>query len=74
MADTGVVSVIKTRPLKQESSLLSEEMAAEHQAVPFHSEARWLAPLRKSLLELREQRRRFLEQEHKSRVAEKCSD
>ena len=41
---TGVVNFIKTRPLKTRVfSAICEEMGAEHQAVLFHSEARWLS-------------------------------
>ena len=38
----GVVSLIKTRPLNTRVfSAICEEMGAEHQAVLFHTEARW---------------------------------
>ncbi|KAK2847350.1 hypothetical protein Q5P01_010349 [Channa striata] len=40
----GVVNFIKTRPLKTRVfSAICEEMGAEHQAVLFHSEERWLS-------------------------------
>lgn len=40
----GVVNLIKTRPRKTRVfSPICEEMGAEHQAVLFHSEARWLS-------------------------------
>uniref|UniRef100_A0A8C7Y7X1 DUF4371 domain-containing protein n=1 Tax=Oryzias sinensis TaxID=183150 RepID=A0A8C7Y7X1_9TELE len=73
----GVVNFIKTRPLKTRVfSAICEEMGAEHQAVLFHSEARWLSrgKVLSRVFELREQIRMFLEQEHKHEVAEKFSD
>lgn len=51
-------------------------MGAEHQAVLFHSEARWLSrgKVLSRVFELREQIRVFLEQEQKCEVAKKFSD
>ena len=78
MADIiGVVNFIKTRPLKTRVfSAICEEMGAEHQAVLYHSESRWLSrgKVLSRVFELREQIRVFLEQEHKYEVAEKFSD
>lgn len=71
----GVVNFIKTRPLKTRVfSAICEEMGAEHQAVLFHSEARWLSrgKVLSRVFELRDQIRMFSEQEHD--LAEKCSD
>ncbi|XP_040297427.1 zinc finger BED domain-containing protein 5-like [Bufo bufo] len=73
----GVVNLIKTRPLKTRVfSAICEEMGAEHQAVLFHSEARWLSQgkVLSRVFELREEIRMFLEQEHKYDVARKFSD
>lgn len=73
----GVVNCIKTRPLKTRVfSAICEEMGAEHQAVLFHSEARWLSrgKVLSRVFELREQIRMFSEQEHKYDLAEKCCD
>lgn len=73
----GVVNFIKTRPLKTRVfSAVCEEMGAEHQAVLFHSEARWLSrgKVLSRVFELGEQLRVFLEQEHKNKDAEKFSD
>lgn len=51
-------------------------MGAEHQAVLFHSEARWLSrgKVLSRVFELREQIRVFLEQEQKYKDAERFSD
>ncbi|KAL6472591.1 hypothetical protein MHYP_G00187790 [Metynnis hypsauchen] len=65
----GVVNFIKTRPLKTRVfSAICEEMGAEHQAVLFHSEARWLSQgkVLSRVFELREEIRMFLVQEHNS--------
>lgn len=73
----GVVNFIKTRPLKTRVfSAICEEMGAEHQAVLFHSEARWLSrgKVLSRVFELREQIRMFLEQEHKYDLAEHFCD
>ena len=73
----GVINFIRTRPLKTRVfSAICEEMGAEHKAVLFHSEARWLSrgKVLSRICELREQIRVFLEQEHKHEVAEKFSD
>ncbi|XP_030580905.1 zinc finger BED domain-containing protein 5-like [Archocentrus centrarchus] len=73
----GVVNFIKTRPLKTRVfSAICEEMGAEHQAVLYHSEARWLSrgKVLSRVFELREQIRVFFEQEHKYEVAEKFCD
>lgn len=73
----GVVNFIKTWPLNTRLfSAICEDMGAEHQAVLFHSEARWLSwgKVLSRVFELREQIRVFLEQEHKYEVAEKFSD
>ncbi|KAL6475825.1 hypothetical protein MHYP_G00168650 [Metynnis hypsauchen] len=73
----GVVNFIKTRPLKTRVfSAICEEMGAEHQAVLFHSEARWLSrgKVLSRVFELREEIRMFLIQEHKYEVAIKFGD
>lgn len=73
----GVVNFIKTRPLKTRVfSAVCEEMRAEHKAVLFHSEARWLSrgKVLSRVFELGEQIRVFLEPEHKYKDAEKFSD
>lgn len=73
----GVVNLIKTRPLKTRVfSAICEEMGAEHQAVLFHCEARWLSrgKVLSRVFELREGIRMFLEQEHKYEVARKFSE
>ncbi|KAL6476274.1 hypothetical protein MHYP_G00147730 [Metynnis hypsauchen] len=73
----GVVNFIKTRPLKTRVfSAICEEMGAEHQAVLFHSEARWLSrgKVLSRVFELREEIRMFLVQEHKYEVAIKFGD
>lgn len=73
----GVVNFIKTGPLTTRVfSAVCEEMGAEHQAVLFHSEARWLSrgKVLSRVFELGEQLRVFLEQEHMYKDAEKCSD
>uniref|UniRef100_A0A673YA89 Uncharacterized protein n=1 Tax=Salmo trutta TaxID=8032 RepID=A0A673YA89_SALTR len=73
----GVVNCIKTRPLKTRVfSAICEEMGAEHQAVLFHSEARWLSrgKVLSRVFEHREQIRMFLEQEHKYDITETFSD
>lgn len=73
----GVVNFMKTRPLKTRVfSAICEEMGAEHQAVLFHSEARWLSrgKVLSRVFELREQIRMFSEQEHKYDLAEKFCD
>ncbi|XP_053171455.1 zinc finger BED domain-containing protein 5-like [Scomber japonicus] len=73
----GVVNFIKTRPLKTRVfSAICEEMGAEHEAVLFHSEARWLSrgKVFSRVFELREQIKMFLEQEQKYETAAKFSD
>ncbi|XP_057706890.1 zinc finger BED domain-containing protein 5 [Corythoichthys intestinalis] len=73
----GVVNFIKTRQLKSRIfSAICEEMGAEHQAVLFHSEARWLSrgKVLSRVFELKEEIRVFLEQEHKYEDAAKFSN
>lgn len=69
------VSLIKTRLLKTRLFYaICKEMG--HQAVLFHSEARWLSQgkVLSRVFELREQIRMFLGQEQKKAVAEKLSN
>lgn len=71
----GVVNFRKTRPLKTRVfSVVCEEMGAEHEAVLFHSEARWLSQEKvfSRVFELREKIKMFLEQKYET--AAKFSD
>jgi len=73
----SVVHFIKTRPLKARLfSALCDEMGAEHTAVLFHSEARWLSrgKVLSRVFELREEIRVFLEEERMHEAASKFSD
>ncbi len=69
-----VVNYIKTRPLKSRLfSALCEEMGANHTAVLFHSEARWLSrgKVLSRVFELREQIQIFLQEEGMNELASK---
>ena len=73
----SVVNFIKTRPLKARLfSALCEEMEADHKAVLFHSEARWLSrgKVLSRVFELRAESRLFLEEERMYEVASKFTD
>ncbi|XP_062250231.1 zinc finger BED domain-containing protein 5-like [Platichthys flesus] len=73
----NVVNFIKTRPLKARLfSALCEEMGAQHSAVLFHSEARWLSrgKVLSRVFELREEIRVFLMEERMHELASKFSD
>ncbi len=68
------VNYIKTRPLKSRLfSALCEEMGANHTAVLFHSEARWLSrgKVLSRVFELREQIQIFLQEEGMNELASK---
>ena len=73
----SVVNFIKTRPLKARLfSALCEEMGADHTAVLFHSEARWLSrgKVLTCMFELRAEIRLFLEEERMYEAASKFTD
>nr|XP_055067936.1 zinc finger BED domain-containing protein 5-like [Misgurnus anguillicaudatus] len=73
----GMVNFIKTRSLKARMfSALCEEMGADHTAVLFHSEARWLSrgKVLSRVFELRVEIRAFLEEERMYDAAGKFSD
>ncbi|XP_049322931.1 zinc finger BED domain-containing protein 5-like [Astyanax mexicanus] len=76
-AVVDVVNFIKTRPLKARLfSALCEEMGADHTAVLFHSEARWLSrgKVLSRVFELRTEIRVFLEEERMYEAAGKFGD
>ena len=73
----NVLNFMKTRPLRaQLFSALCEEMGAQHSAVLFHSEARWLwqGQVLPRVFELREEIRVFSEEEKMHELAIKLSD
>lgn len=73
----SVVNFIKTRPLKARLfSALCGEMGADHTAVLFHSEARWLSrgKVLSRVFELRGEIRAFLEEEHMNDAAAKFTN
>lgn len=73
----AVVNFIKTQPLKvQMFSAICKERGADHTAVLFHSEARWLSrgKVLSRVLELRLENQAFLEEEHMFDTAGKFSD
>lgn len=76
-AVVDVVNFIKTRPLKVRLfSALCEGMGADHTAVLFHSEARWLSrgKVLSRIFELRTEILVFLEEENMYEAAGKFSD
>ncbi|KAI4809512.1 hypothetical protein KUCAC02_018388 [Chaenocephalus aceratus] len=73
----SMVIFIKTRPLKARLfSTLCEEMGADHTAVLFHSEARWLfrGKVLSHVFELQAEIRLFLEEERMYEAASKFTD
>ncbi|KAE8298258.1 Zinc finger MYM-type protein 6 [Larimichthys crocea] len=76
-AVVDVVNFIKTRPLKARLfTAVCEEMGADHTAVLFHSEARWLSrgKVLSRIFELRSEIRVFLEEERMYEAAAKFGD
>ncbi|KAE8298233.1 Zinc finger MYM-type protein 6 [Larimichthys crocea] len=76
-AVVDVVNFIKTRPLKARLfTAVCEEMGADHTAVLFHSEARWLSrgKVLSRIFELRSEIRMFLEEERMYEAAAKFGD
>ncbi|KAE8277954.1 Zinc finger MYM-type protein 6 [Larimichthys crocea] len=70
-AVVDVVNFIKTRPLKARLfTAVCEEMGADHTAVLFHSEARWLSrgKVLSRIFELRSEIRMFLEEERMAKT------